>query len=607
MVKSYNVKSEVDNPRPRQGSSSATGMPNAPPSSATGADPEQEVRAKLKKTFDSFDSDGSGEVSIEEITQLLISLGVSASTETIMACVKEADTDNSGEISFEEFYAAMSKSGHAGTDGGNGYGLHNSTFADLVRDATNAEDIGRTIEEANTRFLSTYNDLVVDIISSCQTEVLAAKVPLASYGRVKSALDTVTAELTGTAQDVLRKEFLQLRSSTIEFLTAQKLQLEESFKSRVNTGIDNIKRDAEKQVKEADKRTKLAEASVKKIEARFSEPQALVAKLEAQAQEANDKAVALEAKLAKYTDDWSEVYPKITALCSIQMHHAYRFAPILEVLTQRGIASAKQFYEKMDVKGDGKVTKQDFIQNMRSLGLSAEHLGDHELGQVFSDMDVDHSGTLSFKEVAAALQRWKRVHIPDSKSTKPRADDWMAKAFKSLAPEALGSRMLYLVQCYEENIRAREEKHTLEETISKEELVGKDAEWEKERKQLKAAKEEMETMLASERAEHLAEVTKLKETIEAASSKQTKTDKEDIDDLKKLIKKKQAEVRGTFAFSSSAPCCACLLFVSPAGLCSPPVERRPCPTTCLFCCPRDPLTHLLSRLTAGGRLRGKAA
>jgi Ca2+-binding EF-hand superfamily protein len=536
-------------------------MPNAkpspPPAAATSeeAEPDPALRAKLKQTFDSFDKDGSGEISIDEITELLVSLGVSASTETIMACVKEADTDNSGEISFEEFYSAMRKSSTAGFD--NGHGSNNTTFADLVRDATQAEDIGRSIEEANVHFLSEFNDFVISTLDRCQTEVLAAKVPLASYGRVKSALDQVKSELTGTAQDLLRKEFGQLRTRTVDGLAAQKIQLEEEFKTRVASGIDKIKMDAENRVKEADKLRKVAEANVKKVEQRFAEPQALVTKLEAQVQETNDKVAALEAKIAKYTDDWNEVYPKVTALCTIQMYHTHRFAPILEVLTQRGISSAKHFYEKLDLKGDGKVDKSAFIRNLRAIGLSTEMLGDIELGHVFTDMDVDHSDCLSFKEVAAALQRWKRVHIPDAKA-KPRADDWMAKAFKSLAPEALGSRMLYLVECYEETIKAREERHTLEETISTEEKLGKDAEFEKERIYLKAAKEEAEALLASERAEHQVEVSRLKETVEAASAKQTKADKEDVDELKRALKKKQSEVRGYSPLFPAPPLPACV-------------------------------------------------
>ena len=46
-----------------------------------------------------------------------------------------------------------------------------------------------SLKGVNERFLAAFTDLVHDCVARCQTEVLSAKVPLASYGRVKDALD----------------------------------------------------------------------------------------------------------------------------------------------------------------------------------------------------------------------------------------------------------------------------------------------------------------------------------------------------------------------------------------------------------------------------------
>ena len=57
------------------------------------ADAEATLRAKLKRTFETFDEDGSGEVSTSEITQVLYSLGIDVAPEKVEAIIQEADTD----------------------------------------------------------------------------------------------------------------------------------------------------------------------------------------------------------------------------------------------------------------------------------------------------------------------------------------------------------------------------------------------------------------------------------------------------------------------------------------------------------------------------------
>ena len=44
-----------------------------------------------------------------------------------------------------------------------------------------AIDLAQSLEMANTRFLKGFDELVLQTVANCQTEVLAAKVPLASW------------------------------------------------------------------------------------------------------------------------------------------------------------------------------------------------------------------------------------------------------------------------------------------------------------------------------------------------------------------------------------------------------------------------------------------
>lgn len=112
-------------------------------------------------------------MSTEEITAMLQALGVTQMpADKLAAIVEAADTDGNGDLSFDEFFEAM----------------NGSEFAALVVAATHPADVARKLEEANAHFLASFNDFVTDSISSCQKEVMAAKVPIASYGRVKSAV-----------------------------------------------------------------------------------------------------------------------------------------------------------------------------------------------------------------------------------------------------------------------------------------------------------------------------------------------------------------------------------------------------------------------------------
>ncbi len=67
---------------------------------------EQEVE-KLWEAFKVFDADGSGAISVEELEQVMHSLGQSPNDTELRDMIKEVDVDLSGTIDFEEFKALM--------------------------------------------------------------------------------------------------------------------------------------------------------------------------------------------------------------------------------------------------------------------------------------------------------------------------------------------------------------------------------------------------------------------------------------------------------------------------------------------------------------------
>ncbi len=58
---------------------------------------------KLQKTFEIFDRDGNGTISIKELEQIMDALGQSVTETQLQEIIAEIDLNSDGEISFEEF------------------------------------------------------------------------------------------------------------------------------------------------------------------------------------------------------------------------------------------------------------------------------------------------------------------------------------------------------------------------------------------------------------------------------------------------------------------------------------------------------------------------
>ena len=67
----------------------------------------EEERARLKKAFDIFDADGSGEIDTKELENVMIELGKEPKQWEVEDLMASADKDGNGQISFEECGAAL--------------------------------------------------------------------------------------------------------------------------------------------------------------------------------------------------------------------------------------------------------------------------------------------------------------------------------------------------------------------------------------------------------------------------------------------------------------------------------------------------------------------
>lgn len=63
----------------------------------------------LRDVFDFVDVDKGGTISIDELQQLMTTLGLQPSQEELKAMMDDIDMDGNGEIDFDEFVTAMSR------------------------------------------------------------------------------------------------------------------------------------------------------------------------------------------------------------------------------------------------------------------------------------------------------------------------------------------------------------------------------------------------------------------------------------------------------------------------------------------------------------------
>jgi len=64
---------------------------------------------EFREIFNLVDRDGGGEITKDELGELMDTLGIDATPEEIDAMISELDQDGSGSIDFEEFVAVMSR------------------------------------------------------------------------------------------------------------------------------------------------------------------------------------------------------------------------------------------------------------------------------------------------------------------------------------------------------------------------------------------------------------------------------------------------------------------------------------------------------------------
>lgn len=69
-----------------------------------------EIDDELLETFKVFDKDGNGYITVDELRNVILTIGDDVSTEEVEEMIKIADRDLDGKISFEDFMKLMKNS-----------------------------------------------------------------------------------------------------------------------------------------------------------------------------------------------------------------------------------------------------------------------------------------------------------------------------------------------------------------------------------------------------------------------------------------------------------------------------------------------------------------
>jgi len=115
-------------------------------------------KQEIKTHFDSFDADGNGHITTQELSVVLKSLGESASEQRISELMREVDLDSSGTIDYNEFCLFIEKlrSGKASSDKGFGDVIVKNANVNVVSTTTGSTHSFSEDEKAS--FVDYIND-----------------------------------------------------------------------------------------------------------------------------------------------------------------------------------------------------------------------------------------------------------------------------------------------------------------------------------------------------------------------------------------------------------------------------------------------------------------
>ena len=163
-------------------------------------------------------------------------------------------------------------------------------------------DLEEALAQANVRFLAVYFDEMKASVDATCKEVIAAKVPLASYGRVRDALHGLGKSLNERAKELLTQELAELERVAVMFVNAKtaELQDEKNSNATLRKKVETLTTDAE----EAWAARDAANKEMSEMADRIKDPQKAI-------QKAQDAVDAMERKMSKAHEKVHELQEQI--------------------------------------------------------------------------------------------------------------------------------------------------------------------------------------------------------------------------------------------------------------------------------------------------------
>ena len=272
----------------------------------------------LQKIFDLVDLAHSGFASASALEQTLLSLGAAAVPRQISDILRAIDADPDGNISAEQFFDAM----------------QSEDCVRVITAASHASDVVQKLDEIRQRHIGSFLTFVDETLAFCQQEMLAAKVPMSSFGRVKTAIDHVNSAICGTARSMLEADFAELHDSLLRSMQGQKTELEASCARAQRTAVAAGTREAVARAELVDSKLAEVKAEVEELKVRHRDPEELIGKLrqriedkEAELEKAAKQVAKLEAAASEARDDWQKALPRALSIASSIAPAALRNEP----------------------------------------------------------------------------------------------------------------------------------------------------------------------------------------------------------------------------------------------------------------------------------------
>ena len=141
--------------------------------------------------------------------------------------------------------------------------------AALQAPAASGESMSRRVSRERVDHMASFCANLREAVGSAQADVLAAKLPIASYGRVKDSFAKLEAHLTSAVVELVEIETFALKEASKAALQKQREEMEAACKAEVASKVGAVSEGRDQAVAAADGARTEAEARTREANERY--------------------------------------------------------------------------------------------------------------------------------------------------------------------------------------------------------------------------------------------------------------------------------------------------------------------------------------------------